>query len=630
MFVTAIDSPAYEGTASGVGGIITGAGAPAQSSEVNSPEEEALGKRLLQMFAQARRWKSQFEADRKRWWDLWESNHHLAYPPRTLSQVVVNQVWSAVETFLGHISDIIPSPLVYARHPAYRQKALVIKKWLEYEAEVNNIESEIQHPIRSAAVTGEGWLAVEFDPSAFGGRGDVCIYPVSERSVYYSPGARNLRECLYIIEARNVPRDLVARLHPDRGPSVPIGPLIRDLSVLSAYKGKAGPGMGGISASTTDRSATTFLRPRGESGMDELAASLVSYLRCWIRQDDGSMRLTILGNGVVLQDGPSPYWDDDYPYVVFNLIPTLDGMHGRGLMQFIEGLQAVLNDTMSLIVDQQRFASDPMLIVDAANLSEGEVIENCPGAILPNNSQGGQGYWWLQGPGFNQAWLQVQEVINSYMDSVLGRVDILRGERPVGVNTLGGLEIVRDQANVRLRSMARWINASLKRMFLLALSRLQQFVKDERVLRIQGKRGEEYVTVNEVKRVTPAGEIVRDITIPDEAEFDITFGRESLGGQQARRELAITLSQQVAEDGLPMVDRQYVLEQCDVEETPEIIARLQERAEAEAQAQAQAVAPAGPGGEGEVPPPSPGGAQAPPAGVSKLDAVLDAIRKIGV
>jgi hypothetical protein len=204
----------------------------------------------------------------------------------------------------------------------------------------------------------------------------------------------------------------------------------------------------------------------------------------------------------------------------------------------------------------------------------------------------------MQAPGFNAAWVQVQEICSNYMDSVLGRVDVLKGERPAGVNTLGGLEIIRDEANVRIRTLIKWVKASMKRMYLLTLSRLRQFSRDQRILRIVGKNGlEEFVTVNQTQGVNYDGSLIHDSTIPEDAEFDIEFGFEIPGGRQAEIELAIQLASTPAQDGLPMVDRQYVLEKAILSEAPEVMERMnaavQQQQQAQAAAQPQAVGPDG-------------------------------------
>ncbi len=555
-----------------------------KAEDVNTQDEMERVKQCQQMLQKAKQWKAIWGKDFKRWDNLWEGNHYKDRQPSTLTEAVVNQVFAAIETFIGHVVDALPDPIARARRSENKKKSALITKWLKYEADTNDLEQEVQHPVRQACKRGPGWFKVSWNADKNGKRGDADVSAVDDDFMFPSPYARNMRTLLYIIEAQNVPREYVVK-NWEKGELVQPGPTDASLSnINAALQSTRNPSASNVALiSTTTGSDSRWTSSSAMSGGRK--GDLVTLMECWTREHDGKIRYTVIANNVLLQDGPSPYDDEDFPYAVVNILPTMDTINGRGLSQFIEGLQDILNEALSLLIDQQRFASDPMMIVNSENLEEGNLVENSPGGILPNVSQNGDGYKWLVAPGFNQAWIEIQKIISEYMDSVLGRVDVLKGERPVGVNTLGGLEVVRDEANVRMRNLIRWVRASMKRVYLLVLSRLRQFAKDERTIRIVGKLGkEEFATVNPVMGVGADGGLVQDLTIPDDAEFDVEFAKESPGGRQAKQELALTLINTMAEDGLPCTDRQHVLETCEIEEAPEIMERLAQEKEAQEQA----------------------------------------------
>ena len=558
-------------------------------------EQEKL-KFLAHMFQTSAQYRARWDKHWPRFWNLWEGNHYYARTVHTLTRAVINQIFSTVETFVGHVADVIMPPNLYAREAALRMKAKLITKWLKAEWDQSGAEYEMQHVVRSSAATGVGWIEMPWDQTKKNGRGGVGFIPRDEKFMFISPHARELNEALYLLDASNVPREYVENCW-ERGKDVPAGIWFPQVNNQRVYTG-ASPEMDSVgSFLTTDGSQSGSTTLAGaEQGQSK---ELVTLIKAWIRQQDGTMRLLVVSNGLILQDGPSPYEDDDFPYVKLNLLPTLDGPYGRSLIQFIEGLQEVIDNSLSYMLDVQRFAADPMLAVSATNLEEGHIIENMPGAILADKQMmagGGQGYYWLQGPGFNQSWMQILESVIQAMDSVLGRVDVLKGEKPAGVNTLGGLEIIRDEANVRVRNLIRWVRAAVKKCYVLMLSRLRQFVHSEQTMRVANKKNgkEEFITVNPIVGQTLEGQPVQEETIPEGAEFDFDFGPEEPGGQQASREAALELMNTMAEDGLPVVDRAYVLDKYGVEEAEEIIKRFEavkqqqaEAAQAEAQAQAQ-------------------------------------------
>lgn len=579
-------------------------GAPVQGGVAVSnglviPEDEQQKlKFLAQMFQQSSQYRARWDKHWPRFWNLWEGNHYYGKTVYTLTRAVINQIFSTIETFVGHVADVVMPPNVYPRREDLKQQAKQISKWLKAEWDQSGAEYEMQHVVRSSAATGVGWIELPWDWSKQGGQGGCSFVPRDERFMFMSPYARELNEALYLLDVSNVPREYVENSW-DRGKDVPPGIWFPQVMNTRVYTGAA-PDMDGIGSFMTTDGSQAGQTPMASS---EQSANreLVTLMKAWIRQQDGGMRLLIVSNGLILQDGPSPYEDDDFPYVKLNLLPTLDSPYGRSLIQFIEGLQEVIDNSLSYLLDVQRFAADPMLAVSGVNLEEGHIIENMPGAILPDKSLmagQGQGYYWLQGPGFNQSWMQILESVIQAMDSVLGRVDVLKGERPAGVNTLGGLEIIRDEANVRVRNLIRWVRAAVKRCYILMFSRLRQFVHSERSMRVANKKGrEEFITVNPIVSQTLEGKPIQEPTIPEGAEFDFDFGPEEPGGEQAKREFILGLINTMGEDGLPLVDRAWVLEKLDIEEKDAILQRLDQmkaqQAEAEAAAaQAQSGVPA--------------------------------------
>jgi hypothetical protein len=540
-----------------------------------------------QMFQKAKMWRAQWDKNWPRFWNEWEGNHFYGKMVHTLTRAVVNKVFSSCETFIGHVNDVLGFPETFARNPQNVDKAKLLTHWLKYEWQQANAGFEMEHVLRSAAVCGVGWAEIPWDEQLSHGKGDVAFEPVDEKFIFLSPYARNLKEALYLIDARNVPREYVERTW-EKGKECPPGPWDGTLMNTRTYTGGVANGSDSFAQfRTTDDSRTAWTGSSSDQQGNK-RSDMVTLVRNYIRQKDGKLRLLVVCNGIIMQDGPSPYDDEDYPYVQFNLIPTLDTYCGRSLVQFVEGLQEILDLSLSYLLDQQRYSSDPMLVVDIANAEEGNLIDNMPGAVLFDRSQsGGRGFNWMQAPGFNQSWLEVQKMITEYMDSVLGNADVLRGEHPPGIDTLGGLEIIRDEANVRIRNLIRWVRCSVKRSYLLMLSRLRQFATQERIIRIEEDGQQKFATVNPAVGATPEGAPVQDPTIPEDAEFDIEFGEEEAGGQQAKQERALALANTMAEDGLPMVTRAWVLDECGIKNAAEVMATIEQQKQAQAEAQAQ-------------------------------------------
>jgi hypothetical protein len=294
----------------------------------------------------------------------------------------------------------------------------------------------------------------------------------------------------------------------------------------------------------------------------------------------------VVANGIVLFDGPSPYDDEKYPYVIFNVLRNKDHVYGCSLVEQLENLQTLINELVSYMIDQQRYESDTPTVVKQENIEEGKVFTNAPGETLIDRTQGGQGYYLLSKPGANPKWLEIINSIKDFLQRIGGNVDILRGERPAGVSTLGGMEIVREEANVLVGKMTKHVISSIRQNYMLTISRLRQYMKDSRTVRVTGAGNQsEYVQVNQKAGIKSDGSWNLKNSIPDDFECDVDFDPEPPGGFQAKMERNMTLLQ------AGVVDQQFVLEDMDFDSVTiqEIQQRMSQAAQAQQQAEAQTI-----------------------------------------
>jgi hypothetical protein len=339
-----------------------------------------------------------------------------------------------------------------------------------------------------------------------------------------------------------------------------------------------GTRIGEIAAFTTTDGAQTQMSRSTISTKDKDLATLIEL---WLRQEDGSLRYLVVANGIVLYDGPTPYDDEKYPYVIFNVIKHKDHIYGCSLVEQIENLQTLINELVSYMVDQQRYESDTPTVVKQENIEEGKVFTNAPGETLVDRTPNGQGYYLLSKPGANPKWLEIINSIKDFMQQIGGNVDILRGERPAGVSTLGGMEIVREEANVLVSKMTKQIVAAIRQNYMLSVNRLRQYMKDQRTVRVTGAGNQsEYLQINHQTSLNMNGEWNLSNTIPDDFECDIDFAPEPPGGFQAKMERDLELLK------AQVVDQQFVLEDLDFD--AQTINELQQRMSQSAQAQQQA------------------------------------------
>lgn len=547
-------------------------------SETMSEEDFEKAKQLWGLFQKAKRWKDKCGAGE--WqenWDWWEGKHWKNSRAPGMSQATINVIVETVETQTGHIVDDIPPMIANARRPDQQGTAQMATKLLAWTDDLNHTEIALELPVRSCAITGFAVRRVDWDETMDGARGAVRYGFVDENYFFTSPNCRerDLSDAEYVVQGRNVPVAFVRKTW-EKGKFVPPGVWDGTLSPLQTPKGA-----GGYSAFTTPDGATTQLTK--PDVVNDRAKDLITLLEFWIRQDDGSLRYVVVANGIVLQDDLSPYNDDRYPFALYNFIPSKSSVYGYGIVGFIKKLNQMLNESASYELDQQRYESDSPLVVHQANIIEGRRIDNLPGKVLTDRTPDGRGYYVLQRNGANGRWPDIEERFLARIRDISGNVDILRGERPAGVDTLGAMEIIRDEANVLIEKIVKHVIAARIDESTLAINRLRQFFKDERVVRITGAGNQqEFVEANKPVGYKPNGEFQLTNDIPEDFEADISFSPEAPGGMQAKLERDLALLQ------AGVVDPQFVLEDLDFDRqrVDEMIQRMQEQASAASQAEA--------------------------------------------
>lgn len=578
-----VDSP----TLANENSFLSGDGASGSLGDV----DRRTARQLWGMLKRAQKWRDVkgLATSWGRWWNDWQSKQWQRNRAAGLSMAVINMLYEICETFVGHVTDDIPDMVARPRHPDNIKAAQLATRLAGWIDDSNGLKAALEKPVRSAVITGTGVRRIDWDETMFSNRGGVRQRFVDEFNFFVSPHATSLEDAAYVLEARNVPVSFVRDCWERGGevkPGIWDGTLKGGLASEASVPGYEGPyGDSNYGAFTATDGSATQITPAKSAFPGQGEKDMCTLIEAWIRQTDQSLRYIACANGIVLQDGPSPYDDDAYPYAVYGVLPSKDSAYGCSLFMFVEKMQREINEMHSFMIDAQKFESDSPLVINQANLEEGRQVDNLPGQILVDRTPDGRGYYLLTKPGANGQYLNIQEYVSDKLREISGNVDVLRGEKPPGVTTLGGMEIIRDEANVLINKMAKHVSEARRRETTLGISRLKQFMKDERVIRLQGSGGrEEFVTVNERTTLDVSGEWRLENTLPEGLEVDVDWSPTPPGGPQAQQERALALF------GAGLYDNQAALEAMeeDEENIQAILQRQSKAAEQAAKAEAAA------------------------------------------
>lgn len=559
-----------------------GSGSPPSQSE----EEAKSAKLAWSLKEQGKRWKDMGNfREAKENWRYWDEHQWSYQRPNHLHMSQVNQVFGTIEAFIGHFGDNIPESVARARDPKHGRVAEMATKLFNWANDINRVNGLNELIMRSAAVSCFSVQRVDWDQDMDGKRGAPKFSFVDENTFFVSPWTRDpyLSDARWVIEARNLPCDIVKWRWPDKAELIRPGAWDGTLTP-EFMSGSADRGFGEYI--TFPSGGRSVLAAGGATTKSE-TKDLCTLIECWIRKEDGTIRYLAVANAVTLQDGPSPYEDEEFPYAVYNVLRDKDSAYGHSIVHWMKSVQDEINLSHSYMMDQQRFGSVPRLVANQANLEEGKMLSNDPSSALVDQTPDGRGYYLLEQGGANAQFLSIEEMLVSRLREKMGDVDIIHGERPAGVTTLGAMEILRDEANVLVKKMATQILDGIKRRDELCLNRMRQFMKDERTVRITGSGGgQEYVTVNKKVGLGLDGEWIVADNIPDDFEADIDMTPLPPGGVAAKFEQATAMIQTSAEDGLPLITRSTFMKMT--EQDPQLAAENEEEIAQMAQEQAKA------------------------------------------
>lgn len=445
-------------------------------------EETVAG--VYREFREAKEHKLIYSKDWIRYYLLYASKHWNGDQPAWMSTPVVNLVFSVVETMVPILTDSRPQIVVSPRSPEDEGISQVLGAILEWLWEANDMEVKLPKIVRNKLIFGNGFLKVLWNPDLRGGLGDIDTVPVDPAHIFISPFAKTLQESEYVIHAENLHKRMVKRLFPQVSLDDESGPQIESLTLDR-------------SASSRDNRSATIEKVKlpnqtvyenahsSEGTSQKSQDDLVTVLERWSRREGGQVWQTVVVNDQLVIDRPALGANGRYPFVHFVDYQNTWSAWALGEVQAVDQLQVSINRRRGHIQDILRYTATPMLVVDPASGLEYENLRPRPNLVLP--AEGGlASVGWLQPPAIPNALFEANSMDKDDFDIVLGRVDVMSGRTPPGVEAGVAIQLLQEAANVRMRLKVRNLENALKQLGEIWLGFIQEFYTTERVFRVVG------------------------------------------------------------------------------------------------------------------------------------------------
>ena len=223
---------------------------------------------------------------------------------------------------------------------------------------------------------------------------------------------------------------------------------------------------------------------------DALDERNIEILEYW----ENDRVITVADRCVVLRDTPNPFHHNRKPFVRLIFVPVPFEFYGVGVIEPIEGLQLELNTKRNQRLDNVNMVLNRMWLLQRGALDDLRQLHSRPGGVIVVNDL--NGLQPLPSPDVTSSSYQEEEKIKNDIQNTSGVSDYIRGSQSNDRHTATEVRIKSEQSNTRFDfNFKLMAEMGLKRIAQLVIKLDQQFIDEERTIRIIGKEGVKFVKI---------------------------------------------------------------------------------------------------------------------------------------
>lgn len=444
-----------------------------KAPRIQSPAEESLaglGDRVEPMDPKVvelweRAWAGMQE--RERYSGLWERNikmylgkHWDVEESGGTERPAMNLAFAATETRTALLAENMGKIKVLPRLPSASESATLHQALLSYVAESSRYQRARKRAIKNISVMGSGVVEFVYLPEW----DRIAARCVDTREFFVQPGILDLEDAMYCGTIRHVPlSSALARYPALRGKVFPgrfdrmaeIDPERLRQESGSGFRFFTVQGVSGVGIHRGDGSRAVVF----EAADNERVTEMHLFQR---EPDDqhkdryATYRYVVVNNVLVSR---TPWRLRRVPYAVYRAYDDTWAFYAPASLEFLAGLQKSVDLRLGYLLDWLDGVVQPTLIFDEHS---GAVFDYHPKSKMRRikyKSQPGSAPPHLARPSDPpSALFQIIDLEWNAYDRLMGNMEILQGQRPVGVQTGEGLKVLSENANARIRSESRSVS----------------------------------------------------------------------------------------------------------------------------------------------------------------------------
>ena len=467
--------------------------------------------------------------------------------PDYKSNQVSNLVFSTIEAIRPIMTDNNPKFIAVPTSPEGQEFSTDVQMALDFEWEREKLATKLPAQLIPMLVYGTAVWFVQWNGKE-GEYGDINIKPIDPFNIFPDPLAENIDNSEYIVYATYKNANQLKQMFPNKA---------------SAIEG-----------SRINMSELVANRDENDSQEENQVLVLEMWCRDWTTMDEnvkdeqvlkypkGRVITCLPELGIILDDKKNPYKDGKFPFVLMKNYDVPFKFWGVGEVEQILSPQIYINELTNQIIDNAKSTANMQWIIDKnSGIGQGK-LTNRPGLVIRKNP--GSEVRRDTPPPMPTYVRETIDVMKADIQDISGVLDSLKGEKQTGVVAASAILALQEASQSRIRLKIKIMESNLSELANMVYSRMQQFWKLDRWVRITDIEG------------NPLFREIGQRVLQNDYDLKVQAGSTMPVNKNAMMDLMIRLAQTNAEDGLPVVDRKAILEYLPVGDKKAITDRFAE------------------------------------------------------
>jgi len=474
--------------------------------------------------------------------------------PEYKSDEVSNFIFSTIETIKPIMTDNNPKIMVLPKKPAELSVLDNIQNIIDYEWTRAKMEIVLPQAITLALQIGTAIIGVFWDGNDDKGLGNVDIQLINPFNFFPDPMATSIDNAEYVIYATYQHVNKLKNKYPKKVDKLIGGTINQKNLVPHANNVSEVDNVVLVLECWMKDYATIEVEEEDEQG-NKVKKRIRKYPR-------GRVIVCAPELQIILEDKENPYEDGKFPFKILKCYDIPFEFWGKGEVEQLLSPQTYINDLMNQIIDNAKLTANmPWLIDKNSGIGKGQ-LTNRPGLIIRKNP--GSEVKRLQPPAMPNYVGDMVQTLKGDIEIISGIHDVTQGRKPGSISAASAIIALQEAAQARVRLKVKIMEQTLSDLGQMWYNRIRQFWLTNRYVRFENPVGE-----IEAKEISPS-EIEADV------DFVIVAGSTMPQNKSAMLDYMIRLAQTQAEDGMPMVDRESVLQYTNIPDKKKILQRFNE------------------------------------------------------